>query len=330
MKIAVIGGGSWGTALAHVLAGKGYVVQLLVRDATVAETITVNKKNPRYLEGLELNASLTATCDAEKALTGCSLILTAVPCQHTRTMLRSIAPYLQRNAILVSASKGVEVGGLKTVSEIVREELGGLSPRYAVLSGPSFAAEVVRGLPTAVVLGCEDRALSEHLRDVFATAYFRTYSSTDVRGVELGGATKNIMAIAAGLSDGLHFGMNARAGLITRGLAEMSRLGEALGAQATTFMGLSGLGDLVLTCTGDLSRNRQVGLALAEGRAIQDTIDSMGMVAEGVKTTEAVYALSLRLGIEMPITQAMYSVLYEKRPPYAAVASLMARTLRDE
>jgi glycerol-3-phosphate dehydrogenase (NAD(P)+) len=330
MRIAVIGGGSWGTALAHLLAGKGYDTRLLLRDAEVAEAINVRHENPRYLAGLALHPGVRAHVTAQPALDGADVVLSVVPCQQVRGVLRTLRPLLPREVVFVSASKGVETGSMRTIAEMVAEELAGLDPRYAVLSGPSFAAEVVRNLPTAVVLGCVDPDLGARLREVFSTPGFRTYSSTDVRGVELGGAVKNVIAIAAGLSDGLGFGSNARAGLITRGLAEMSRLGEALGARPSTFMGLSGLGDLVLTCTGDLSRNRQVGLRLAEGRALADIVAEMRMVAEGVKTTEAVHDLAAAMGVDMPITDAMYSVLHDGANPHDAVRELMTRELKEE
>lgn len=329
MKIAVIGGGSWGTALAHQFANKAHTVHLLVRQKAVADYINTKHENPHYLKGLALHHELYATCHMEEALAHADIILSVVPVQQTRSVLRSMKPFLHKDSIVVSASKGVEVGSLNTVGDIVAEELG-ITKTYAVLSGPSFAAEVVRGLPTAVVLGSKDHELGTYLRDALATPTFRTYSCTDVRGVELGGAFKNVIAIATGLSDGLGFGDNARAGLITRGLAEMSRLGVALGAQASTFMGLSGLGDLALTCTGDLSRNRQVGLGLADGRSLAAIIESMGMVAEGVKTTEAVYALAQKLHIDLPITSIMYGVLHHGLNPRAEVTGLMTRTLRDE
>lgn len=330
MRIAVIGGGSWGTALAHLLAGKGYDARLLLRDADVAQSINTRHENPRYLAGLALHPGVRAHVAAGEALEGADVVLSVVPCQQVRGVLRGLRPLLPREVVFVSASKGVETGSMRTIAEMVAEELAGLDPRYAVLSGPSFAAEVVRNLPTAVVLGCTNADLGARLREVFSTPGFRTYSCTDVRGVELGGAVKNVIAIAAGLSDGLGFGSNARAGLITRGLAEMSRLGEALGARASTFMGLSGLGDLVLTCTGDLSRNRQVGLRLAEGRALADIVTEMRMVAEGVKTTEAVHDLAAAMGVAMPITDAMYSVLHDGANPHDAVRELMTRELKEE
>lgn len=233
MKIAVLGGGSWGTALAHLLAGKGEDVRLWVRDPAVVEGVNRDHENPRYLKGLHLHEALRATCDAGEALEGADILLSVVPCQQTRTVLRSLRPRLKTGMVVVSASKGIETDGLRTVGEMVEDELAGLAPRYAVISGPSFAAEVVAGMPTAVVLGCADRDLGGTLREVFSTPTFRTYSCTDVRGVELGGAVKNVIAIAAGLSDGLGFGSNARAGLITRGLAEMGRLESRSSSRST-------------------------------------------------------------------------------------------------
>ena len=247
-----------------------------------------------------------------------------------RGTLRRLAGVVPPDCVLVNTAKGIEVSELVTVERMVREELPGFVDRYAVLSGPSFALEVATCKPTAVVLGCRDERLGARLREVFATPWFRSYSSTDVPGVELGGAIKNVIAIAAGLSDGLGFGLNARAALVTRGLAETSRLGVALGARASTFMGLSGLGDLMLTCSGDLSRNRQVGLRLGSGESLEGIASSMCMVAEGVKTTQAVHRLAQRLGVDMPVTGTMYSVLYEGFAPREAVQALMGRQLKEE
>ena len=250
----------------------------------------------------------------------------AKPCGGRFAGWRALPP----DCVLVNTAKGIEVSELVTVERMVREELPGFVGRYAVLSGPSFALEVATCKPTAVVLGCRDERLGARLREVFATPWVRSYSSTDVPGVELGGAIKNVIAIAAGLSDGLGFGLNARAALVTRGLAETSRLGVALGARASTFMGLSGLGDLMLTCSGDLSRNRQVGLRLGAGESLEDIASSMCMVAEGVKTTQAVHRLAQRLGVDMPVTGTMYSVLYEGFAPREAVQALMGRQLKEE
>lgn len=330
MRISVLGGGSWGTALAHVLAGKGFAVTMLVRDEALAETVNAARENPSYLPGLALHPGLKASTDPDTALVGADLLLLAVPCQFLRESLGRVARHVPGHAVPVCASKGIEVGSLKRMSEVVADVLPGQAASYAILSGPSFAREVVEGKPTAVVLGCADAALGEKLRDLFSTERFRVYSSTDVAGVELGGAVKNVMAIAAGLCDGLDLGHNARAGLITRGLAEMSRLGVALGARPGTFMGLSGMGDLVLTCTGDMSRNRQVGMRLAAGESMAAIAQSMRMVAEGVKTTGAVRALAESLRVDLPIARSMSRVLDDEAAPLAMVRELMSRALREE
>ncbi|MFV0423649.1 NAD(P)H-dependent glycerol-3-phosphate dehydrogenase [Oleidesulfovibrio sp.] len=330
MKIAVAGGGSWGSALAHVLAANNCEVALLVRDAEQAQRINTEHTNPDYLPDVVLHSGVRATLDDADALHGAAILLMAVPCQHFRGVLQRLKPLLPPSPVVVCANKGIEVENLCTVSQVVEQVLEGTGHQFAMLSGPSFAAEVMRDMPTAVVMGCENPELGRKLQHVFSYNLFRTYSSTDVRGVELGGAVKNVIAIAAGLADGLDFGHNARAALITRGLAEMSRLGVALGARASTFMGLSGMGDLVLTCTGDLSRNRQVGLKLAEGLSLDEIVRSMRMVAEGVKTTEAVYTLAQRLGVDLPITSAMYDVLHNGKNPTDAVRELMSRDLKEE
>lgn len=329
LKVTVAGGGSWGTALAHVLAGNGHDVRLWLRDAAVAEAIRTRRENPRYLPGRALHGGIEPRTDME-ALRHQDVIVLAVPCQQVRAFLREAGPHLGPRCILVNAAKGLETGGCTTVGAVVAEELTTLRPRYAVLSGPSFAAEVLDGQPTAVVLGCAEEALGAELRAYFSTASFRCYSSVDVLGVELGGALKNVMAIAAGVCDGLGFGHNARAALMTRGLAEISRLGVACGARALTFMGLSGLGDLTLTCTGDLSRNRQVGLRLGRGESLDHIVRSLGMVAEGVKTTEAVKALAASLKVAAPISLAMFDILRHGRDPRAAVVDLMTRALKEE
>ena len=330
MRMTVFGGGSWGTALAHLMAEKGLEVTLLVRDPAQAEAISQRRENPRYLPGLPLAPALRADTDAESALAGAEVCLLAVPCQFLRHALEDVARFIPERSIPVCASKGIEIGSLKRMSEVVSDVLPDWSRRYAILSGPSFAEEVVKGRPTAVVLGCADAALGERLRECFSTATFRVYSSTDVVGVELGGAVKNVMAIAAGLCDGLGLGHNARAALITRGLAEMSRLGLALGARPVTFMGLSGMGDLVLTCTGDLSRNRQVGMRLAAGESMSQIAANMRMVAEGVKTTEAVRLLGDRLGVDLPIADAIGRALADGAAPRTLVRELMTRALREE
>ncbi len=330
MKIAVLGGGSWGTALANVLAHKGGEVWLWARREEVVEEIRATGRNARYLPGLALSPNLRASTDLSQVMAGISCAVLAVPCQHLARFLRQHRDHFPVRASLVCASKGVELGTFRTMGQVVAEELAGLDPRYAVLSGPSFASEVVRGMPTAVALGCADPELGTLVQNLFSTESFRVYVNTDVLGVELGGAVKNIMAIASGISDGLGFGENARAALITRGLSEMSRLGAALGAQPATFMGLSGMGDLVLTCTGDQSRNRRVGLAIGRGQTLGEVLAGMHNVAEGVKTTEAVQALGMARGIDLPITAQVHAVLFESKDPATAVRELMTRPLKEE
>lgn len=330
MHIAVLGGGSWGTALAHLFTCKGHRAVMLTRNPETAAEISQAHVNERYLPGIALHPALRAVMEPEEALAGAEVVVIAVPCQTLRAYLRFLKEAVPVNAALVCASKGLEKGSHALMSRVVAEELPGMAARYAILSGPSFAREVAEGLPTAVVLGCADDGLAAALREEFSTEMFRVYSNTDVTGVECGGALKNVMALAAGMADGLGFGHNSRAALITRGLAEMSRLGVALGGKAATFMGLSGMGDLVLTATGDLSRNRQVGIRLGRGEALTDVIASMRHVVEGVSTTEAVYELALTLGIDLPITFAMRSIFREETDPLSAVRELMRRERKDE
>jgi Glycerol-3-phosphate dehydrogenase len=328
MNIAVIGGGSWGTALGQLLAGKGYSVHLLVRRAEQAEEMAATRQNSRYLSGFTLAPTLSATADAAHALYGAALVVLATPAQEMGMALQQLRPHIAPDASLVCASKGIEVATLRPMREVVLEVLPGRG--YAALSGPSFAREVMEEKPTAVTLGCADEALGRSLCGVFSTAYFRTYWNEDVKGVELGGAFKNVIAIAAGIIDGMEAGTNSRAALITRGLAEIMRLGAALGANPATFMGLSCAGDLILTCTGALSRNRQVGLALGRGENLADIVKGLHMVAEGVKTTEAVCALGKKHGVELPIAFAMHRVMYAGLSPGNAIEELMGRALREE
>ena len=308
-KITVVGGGSWGTALAHSLGVKGMAVRLWVREAEIAEAIAATGENPVYMPGVKLSDNITASSNLPEMVENARQILMVAPCQVWRGVLREMRPYLRPGVVLISASKGVEVEGLKRMEEVAIAELPDFDFTYAALSGPSFAKEVIAGKPTAAVMACRDLVLADRLRDLFSSEAFRFYSSSDVTGVELGGAVKNVIAIAAGLSDGLGFGLNAKAALITRGLVEITRLGLALGANAATFTGLSGVGDLILTATGDLSRNRQVGLRTAELGA-EGALKGMTQVAEGVRTAEAVHLLSRKLGVEMPICAAVYRVFW--------------------
>ena len=328
VSVCVAGGGSWGTALAHMLAASGHVVTLWLRNEEVAHAINTRRENPRYLPGLSLDKGVTATTDPV-ALHNDLLVL-SVPCQQLRAWLRVYKKHFRHSLTVVNTAKWIETGSLAVCATIAQEELDGFALRYAALSGPSFAKEVLRSLPTAVVLATHDEASGRHLREIFSGATFRCYSSTDVVGVEMGGALKNVMAIAAGLCDGLELGLNSRAAMLTRGLAEMSRIGVACGALERTFMGLSGLGDLILSCTGDLSRNRQVGLRLGHGESLEDTTKNLGTVAEGVKTAAAVHKLTSRLRVDAPISAAVYHILYCGSCPREAAQSLMARTLRDE
>ncbi len=329
LNLVVAGGGSWGTALAHILAEAGHKVVIFLRDAKIANEINTNNENTRYLPNRKIHANVSASTD-KNCLKNKDFYVLAIPCQQVRSFLQSVEDVLPDNAIFVNSAKGLECPKANTVEQIVKEVVGHKSPNYAVISGPSFAAEVLDNQPTAVVLACNDEKTGQWLRNVFSNSFFRCYSCSDVIGAEIGGALKNIIAIAAGVCDGLGLGYNSRAALLTRGLAEMSRLGLAMGANVTTFMGLSGLGDLILTCTGDLSRNRQVGLRLGKGEKLNDIVSSLGMVSEGVKTTEAVYKHAQSLNIRVPITSAMYAVLYEEKNPQEILIELMSSELKDE
>ncbi len=329
MRVAVLGGGSWGTALAHVLAEGGHDACLFVRDASVAASIMTQHKNPHYVTQYVLHENVRAAVSFED-LCHFDMYVLAIPAQSLRGYLQSIESYLPEGCILINTAKGLEKATAKTMRDVVHETLAHKKPQYAILSGPSFADEVLQRHPTAVVLGADTKELGQRLRAIFSTAYFRCYSGKDIAGIELGGALKNIMAIAVGLCDGLGFGHNSRAALITRSLAEMSRLGVACGADAATFMGLSGLGDLTLTANGNLSRNRQVGLRLGQGESLASIVDSLGMVAEGVKTTEAVYGMIVKHGISAPITEAVYNILYTDLSPRECAMELMTRNLKDE
>lgn len=330
MNIGVIGAGSWGTALANMLSSKGYNVFLWVREVELFDELTTKQENTWYLPGIRLDSKLYFSSSLKEVVSNKDFLLFVVPSQYTRAILEETKPFLRKNEIVVCASKGIELNTLKTMSEVFFDTIGDLNPVYAHLSGPSFAKEVAVKQPTAVSLGCKDEVVAKMLQQAFSTDYFRVYTNPDVKGVELGGAIKNVIAIAAGICDGLNLGHNPRAALITRGLAEMSRLGMGLGAKKETFMGLSGLGDLVLTCTGDLSRNRQVGLRIGKGEKLKDIVTSMKMVAEGVKTSKALYELGKKIGVDLPITEQVYKILYEDKDPKEATMELMIRELKCE
>jgi glycerol-3-phosphate dehydrogenase (NAD(P)+) len=328
-QIAVLGAGSWGTALAVHLGRQGHDVTLWARDARLADEIGGAAVNTRYLPDVRLPDRVTATGDMWTAIGGARFIVFAVPSHGLRAVANDAAQSVDRNAVLVSATKGLETASLSRMSQVLAEEVGASHP-VVVLSGPSFAAEVARGLPTAVVAASSDAEAAERVQHSFRGSTFRLYASDDVAGVEVGGAMKNIIAIAAGAVEGLGIGHNSMAALITRGLAEISRLACAEGGRRETLAGLSGLGDLVLTCTGDLSRNRHVGIELGRGRSLDEILTGMRMVAEGVRTTGAALALGARHGIELPITSEMSAVLEGRRSPKAAVEALMGRKQRPE
>ncbi|HCO11907.1 MAG TPA: NAD(P)H-dependent glycerol-3-phosphate dehydrogenase [Desulfonauticus sp.] len=331
MKIGVLGGGSWGTTLANMLAEKQDLeVELWVREPDLVDEIKEKRENSWYLPGIRLNDNLKVSSDLKEVVRYKDYYLVVVPTQFIRQTLTQVKDLFPMSPTIICASKGIEIASLSPLSKVIEESLAEKKPVYAILSGPSFAKEVSLKLPTAVSLGCANEQIGKRIQRIFSNNYFRVYYNSDYLGVELGGALKNVMALAAGIADGLGFGHDARAALITRGLAEMSRLGVALGARERTFMGLSGMGDLVLTCTGDLSRNRQVGLRLGKGEKLKEIIDSMRMVAEGVKTTEAVYKLAQKIGVDLPITSQVYAILYEGKDPREAVSKLMQRELKEE
>jgi glycerol-3-phosphate dehydrogenase (NAD(P)+) len=331
MKVAVIGAGNWGTALAKLLAEKDYAVTLWAHEPEVVEGIRVRRQNPSYLQGVQLPETLSATLDMAEAVAGRELVLFVAPSHVMRRVMQSAAPHLAPGALVASAAKGIENETLLTMSGVAAQVFPpAVAGRLVAVSGPSFAREVALKMPTAISAASRDQTAAEAVQQALATDYLRVYTTNDVIGVELGGAVKNVIAIAAGISDGMGFGTNSRAALITRGLVEIARLGVKLGANPMTFAGLAGLGDLVLTCTGDLSRNRQVGLALGRGKKLKDILAEMTMVAEGVKNAEAVYQLSQKMQVEMPITEQVYLILYADKAPAVALATLMGRKLKSE
>lgn len=328
-RVAVIGAGSWGTALASLLAGKGHDVVLWSRGAEMAAAINDHHENRAYLPGIALPPSLRASTDLQAALDGAELVVAVVPSHAMRETMERAARVMRADALVVSASKGIEDDSLLTMHGVIAEAIGD-ADRVAALSGPSFAVEVAGGMPAVVVAAATSEATAERVQRYFHAPMLRVYRSTDMVGVELGGVVKNVMAIATGVSDGLGYGLNARAATITRGLAEMMRLAISMGGRVETLSGLAGIGDLVLTCTGDLSRNRQVGLRLGRGESIDSILGSMRMVAEGVRNTKAVLNLARRQQAEMPIVECAYKVLYEGMPPGQALEELFGRSLKPE
>lgn len=330
--IAVLGAGSWGTALAMLLGKKGYEVRLWDRSSHYVEAIALDRENRRYLPGFMLPDSVNPMTELGLAVAGVSLVVMVVPTHGYRDVFQRAIVHISPGTTVVSASKGIENESLKTMSQIMTEtsQAAGVFVQTAVLSGPSFAKEVAAEVPTAVTAASESQKAAQCIQQLFNSDYFRAYTSTDIIGLEVSGALKNIIAIAAGICDGLEFGTNARAALITRGLAEITRFGVALGAQAQTFYGLSGVGDLVLTCTGDLSRNRYVGLELGRGKKLDQILQEMSMVAEGVKTTKSVQNIVERKELDMPILEQVYQILYRDKDCRQAVKDLLNRDLKAE
>jgi glycerol-3-phosphate dehydrogenase (NAD(P)+) len=328
MRCAVIGAGAWGTALADLLANNGHDTTIWALEPDVAASIDETHENRRFLRGLSLAASLRATNEVDTALRGAELVVYAVPSQHLRAVARIGAGCVARDAILTVASKGIERSSLSLMTTVIEAEL---PERFVVgISGPSFAEEVVRRQPTAIVAASANADAAVVVQDALSNSSFRVYTSVDVPGVELGGALKNVMAVATGIVEGVGLGYNSRAALITRGLHEMTRLGVALGARASTFAGLAGVGDLVLTCTGSLSRNRAVGLEIGRGATLEQALAGKETVAEGVATTASARALALRHDVDMPIVQMVHRILFDGHTARDAVPELMARDLRPE
>lgn len=331
MNISVIGAGSFGTSLAKVLADNGHDVKLWSYEQETTDDINQNRMNSVFLSDIILPSNLVASSDINEVLKDAKFVLSVVPTQVVSSVWESAKDYLEKDATLVSASKGIEKKTHRIVSDILVDILGEeRKPNMAFLSGPTFARELAMQVPTAVTIAGYDPNKITEIQKVFHNAYFRAYGINDVIGVELGGALKNVIAVATGVSDGLKLGYNTRAAIITRGLAEIARLGNAMGADPMTFMGLAGMGDLVLTCTGDLSRNRTVGMKLGQGMNLQDIMNDMKMVAEGVHTTESAYELSKLKNVDMPITEAMYQILYENKDPKDVIKDLMSRKLKFE
>jgi glycerol-3-phosphate dehydrogenase (NAD(P)+) len=332
-RIAVLGGGSWGTGLSVVLAHsrRKHDIRIWVRETSIAQSIQQNHENPAYLPGIPIPGCVQASGNLAEVLRDAQIVIGAVPSAHARSVYLNAVAHLAPDTVMVSATKGLEPATHLRMSELIAQVFAlQFIPPLAVLSGPSFALEVARGDPTAVVLASQDRPLAAFLQDEFASSSFRLYTNEDVLGVELAGAMKNVMAIAAGACQGLGLGANSLAALITRGLAEMTRLIVALGGKPETLSGLAGLGDLVLTCHGVLSRNRHVGFELGRGRSLEEILGEMKMVAEGVGTTEALLGLAKERNVELPITEQVHSILYLGNSPRDAIRAIMERPLKRE
>lgn len=329
-KAAVLVAGSWGTALASVLADKDMEVALWTRSEEQQDEINTKHRNERFLPGVDLSPRLTATTDLEAAVTGAKAVVMVAPSSAVREVARSLKPFWHEDMLLVHATKGFEIESMKRMSTVIAEELGCEEGRIVVLSGPSHAEEVVKRCPTTVVVAAQDAAQAELAQDLFMNPYFRVYTNRDMVGVELAGALKNIIALGAGMSDGLGYGDNAKAALLTRGLAEITRVGVEMGANPLTFAGLAGVGDLVVTATSRHSRNWRAGFMLGEGKPLEEVLTQMGMVVEGIRTTKAAHAISEKYQVQMPIAAQLYHVLFEGLDPRTAVEALMGRDRKTE
>jgi glycerol-3-phosphate dehydrogenase (NAD(P)+) len=331
VKACVYGAGSFGTAIATVLANNCETVSLWGRDSKAIEALNATHENAGYLPGLKLPDRIVGTTSIEEGAKGADLIVVATPSHATRELMGKALPHLPRHVPIITVAKGIELDSLLTMTEVLEQALPEeMQPYVGVLSGPSFAKEMVMRLPTIVTIASRWEKLAQRAQKIFSCETFRTYTSNDVIGVQVGGSLKNVIAIAAGISDGIGFGHNARAGIITRGLAEITRVAVRMGANPLTLSGLAGMGDLVLTCTGELSRNRRVGLALGQGKKLDDVLKEMKQVAEGVKTARAARDLSKKTGVELPICEQVYLIAYEGKSPKQAVLDLMTRTPKAE
>jgi len=330
-RVTVVGAGSWGTSIAALLAGKGHDVILWAFEEEVAREVNEERRNGGYLPDIELPNSLRATAELHPALEDREFVISVSPSQFVRSVMKGAEEVIDEDAVVISASKGIELDTRLRMDQVLGEILSPAQMQgFTVLSGPSFAGEVARGVPTAVVVASRHPTTASRVQRLFQTEYFRVYTNPDVIGVELGGALKNVIALAAGVAAGLELGHNTRAALITRGLAEIKRLGMAMGAQPATFSGLAGMGDLVLTCTGELSRNRTVGYRLGQGESLEEILSEMTAVAEGVKTAESVRDLAADYGVEMPITEQVYAMLVKGKAPRDALRTLMERSPKPE
>jgi glycerol-3-phosphate dehydrogenase (NAD(P)+) len=327
-RIAILGAGSWGTALAVSLSGKGNHVCVWDIDRPHLQALQADRENKKYLPEVRFPDTLSLDEDVEKVIAGSDIVLFSAPAQHFRSAFASALPYLTKDMVIVNVAKGIEQKSLMRLSEIAFDQLP--DAKYVVLSGPSHAEEVGRGMPTTVVAASKDQKLAEYVQDTFMSERFRVYTNSDIPGVEFGGALKNIIALGAGISDGMGFGDNAKAALMTRGITEMARLGVRLGGQAATFSGLSGIGDLIVTCTSMHSRNRRCGIMIGEGVKPSEATQKVGMVVEGMYTTEAAYELAKKVGVEMPITEQIYEVINERTDAREAVTALMTRQKKHE